>query len=47
MGYLLVRMEDSKAVVDVGAEICINVVRGVLALALPVPCPVGEVAHHL
>ena len=47
MFNLLIRIEDREAVIDVGAEVGVDVVGGVLAGPLAVPGPVGEVADHL
>lgn len=43
----IVVVEYSEAIHNVGAEGLINVLRPVLALALPVPRPIGEVADNL
>ena len=44
---LLVRIQDSKAVVDVRTESVVDVLWLVLANALPIPSPVCVVAHNL
>ena len=43
----LIGVQDGKAIVDVGAEVGINILRNVLPCSLPVPGPVGEVADDL
>jgi hypothetical protein len=40
-------VENSKSVDNVCAEGSINVARKIFAVALPVPGPIGEVAHNL
>lgn len=40
-------IQNSKSIHNVGAEVRVNILRPVLAEALTVPRPVGEVAHHL
>lgn len=43
----VVVVQHCKAIHNMGAEAHIYVFRYILALALPIPRPVGEVADHL
>jgi len=42
-----VSIQNGKSVNDVRAELAVDVLGLVLANALSVPCPIGEVANHL